>query len=195
MNNIFVGNLSFAATKEDVRKLFEPFGTVANVVIMTRKKDKSRGYGFVDMPNEEEKAKAMAALSGQEFMGRPLSIDNIIPKVKAEREAKKPAKAKFIHKQGAPRVEFPRREQKPFRKEEPAQFAGKKPWGKKAKPGGYPRREDNPFRKSEAPSKFAAKPWGKKPAAAKPWGKKPGAKPGQAFKNFYKVPKRVKPSS
>ena len=55
MNNIFVGNLSFKSTKEDVTKLFEAFGTVANVTIMERKKGKSRGYCFVDMPNEEEK--------------------------------------------------------------------------------------------------------------------------------------------
>jgi RNA recognition motif-containing protein len=82
MNNIFVGNLSFHSTKEDVQKLFEPFGAVANVVIMERKKGKSRGYGFVDMPNEEEKNKAIAALNGFGFMGRVLEVSQVIPKVK-----------------------------------------------------------------------------------------------------------------
>jgi len=84
MNNIFVGNLSFKATKEDVIKLFEPFGSVANAVIMERKKGKSRGYGFVDMPNEEQKNAAIAALEGKEFMWRVLSVSPVIPKVKSE---------------------------------------------------------------------------------------------------------------
>jgi RNA recognition motif-containing protein len=98
MNNIFVGNLSFKATKEDVIKLFEPFGRVANAVIMERKKGKSRGYGFVDMPNEEEKSAAIAALEGKEFMWRVLSVSPVIPKVKrevkSERESKRWSKPK-----------------------------------------------------------------------------------------------------
>ena len=84
MNNIFVGNLSFKATKEDVIKLFEPFGSVTNAVIMERKKGKSRGYGFVDMPNEQEKNAAIAALEGKEFMWRVLSVSQVMPKVKSE---------------------------------------------------------------------------------------------------------------
>jgi len=85
MNNIFVGNLSFEATKEDVRKLFETFGTVAGVLIMEgKKKGKSRGYGFVDMPNEAEKNAAIAALQGKEFMWRPLSVSPVVPKEKTE---------------------------------------------------------------------------------------------------------------
>ena len=97
MNNIFVGNLSFQATKEDIIKLFEPFGSVANAVIMERKKGKSRGYGFVDMPNEEEKNAAIAALQGKEFMWRVLSVSVVIPKVKGEPKPKrsKPAKKEW----------------------------------------------------------------------------------------------------
>jgi len=92
MNNIFVGNLSFEATKEDVIKLFEPFGSVANAVIMERKKGKSRGYGFVDMPNEEEKNAAIAALEGKEFMWRVLSVSPVIPKVRSEVKIKREPK-------------------------------------------------------------------------------------------------------
>jgi len=92
MNNIFVGNLSFKATKEDVIKLFEPFGSVANAVIMERKKGKSRGYGFVDMPNEEQKNAAIAALEGKEFMWRVLSVSPVIPKVKSEVKLKRESK-------------------------------------------------------------------------------------------------------
>ena len=93
MNNIFVGNLSFKATKEDVVKLFEPFGSVANAVIMERKKGKSRGYGFVDMPNEEEKITAIAALQGKEFMWRVLSVSPVIPKIKSEVKSNRGSKA------------------------------------------------------------------------------------------------------
>src|SRR5450755_2086149 len=84
MNNIFVANLSFEATKEDLVNLFLPFGSVTNAVIMERKKGKSRGYGFVDMPNEEEKNAAISALQGKEFMWRVLSVSVVIPKAKSE---------------------------------------------------------------------------------------------------------------
>ena len=100
MNNIFVGNLSFKSTKEDVQKFFEPFGAVANVVIMERKKGKSLGYGFVDMPNEDERNKAIAALDGRELMMRILSVGPIVPKVRVEREHKPRQKKKYIHAQG-----------------------------------------------------------------------------------------------
>jgi RNA recognition motif-containing protein len=63
---------------------------------MERKKGKSRGYGFVDMPNEEEKNAAIAALKGKEFMWRVLSVSPVIPKVKSEvkleRESKRCSK-------------------------------------------------------------------------------------------------------
>ena len=84
MNNIFVGNISFKATKEDLQKLFEPFGTVSNVLIMEGKKGTSRGYGFVDMPHEDEKNAAIAALQGKEFMWRVLSVSPVMPKPKNE---------------------------------------------------------------------------------------------------------------
>ena len=73
-------------------KFFEPFGSVANVVIMERKKGKSRGYGFVDMPNEEQKNAAIAALEGKEFMWRVLSVSPVIPKVKSEVKLKRELK-------------------------------------------------------------------------------------------------------
>ena len=65
MNNIFVGNLSFTATKDDVQKLFGAFGSVVNVRILEKKKGTSRGFGFVDMPNDDEPNKAMKALHGK----------------------------------------------------------------------------------------------------------------------------------
>jgi hypothetical protein len=76
--NIFVGNLSFEATEGDVKKLFEGFGNVASVVIVMRKEKKtpkSRGFGFVQMPDEQQALAAIAALNGKEFMGRVLDVN------------------------------------------------------------------------------------------------------------------------
>ncbi len=118
MNNIFVGNLSFVSTKEDVVKLFEPFGAVANVVIMERKKGKSRGFGFVDMPNEAEKNAAITALNGKEFMWRELIVSELIPRKPGE---PKPKKVKLAKKESKPRSARP-----PYKKYE----GSSKPWVK-----------------------------------------------------------------
>jgi len=78
---IFVGNLSFDATEADVRKLFEGFGSVASVVIVMDKKGRnSRGFGFLDMPDDEQAKQAVARLNQQEFMGRPLNLEEARPK-------------------------------------------------------------------------------------------------------------------
>ena len=85
--NIFVGNLSFDTTEGDVQKLFEGFGNVASVAIVTRKEEKaskSRGFGFVEMPVEQQALAAMAALSGKEFMGRILNASPARPKTEAQ---------------------------------------------------------------------------------------------------------------
>ena len=89
--NIFVGNLLFDATEGDVKKLFECYGLVASVVIVMskeKKAPKSRGFGFVDMPDEQQALTAIAALNGKEFMGRVLNVDVARPKTKAERKIK-----------------------------------------------------------------------------------------------------------
>ncbi|MBI3990943.1 MAG: hypothetical protein HY350_02225 [Candidatus Omnitrophica bacterium] len=85
--DIFVGNLSFAAKEADVKKLFEGFGNVVSVkIVMEKKGTKSRGFGFVQMPDEQEAQAAIAALSGNEFMGRPLNVMPARPKPGAVRD-------------------------------------------------------------------------------------------------------------
>ena len=85
--NIFVGNLSFDATEADVRKLFEGFGSVASVrIVMEKKGTKSRGFGFGQMPDEQQAQAAIAALNGKEFMGRPLNVSPARPKPEVERD-------------------------------------------------------------------------------------------------------------
>jgi RNA recognition motif-containing protein len=81
--NIFVGNLSFDSTGADVKKLFEGFGNVASAVIVMEKEKKapkSRGFGFVQMSDEQQALAAIAALNGKEFMGRILNVNPARPK-------------------------------------------------------------------------------------------------------------------
>lgn len=81
MKNIFVGNLSFAATEETVRSLFETHGTVGRVNICTdRDSGQPRGFGFVEMNDDGEGEKAIAALNGRDLDGRTLNINEARPK-------------------------------------------------------------------------------------------------------------------
>ena len=81
MKNIFVGNLSFRATEESVRELFERYGAVTSARIMTdRETGRSRGFAFVEMSNSEEADKAIAALNGYTMEGRPLNVNEARPK-------------------------------------------------------------------------------------------------------------------
>ena len=79
--NIFVGNLDYGATESSIRELFEAYGSVDNVRIMTdRETGRSRGFGFVEMPNEAEANNAMSALNGKTVSGRPLVVNEARPK-------------------------------------------------------------------------------------------------------------------
>jgi RNA recognition motif-containing protein len=81
MKNLFVGNLPFSATEDGLREIFAPFGEVQQVKIMTdRDTGKSRGFGFVEMAQDEEAEKAIAALNGKNFQGRPLTVNEARPK-------------------------------------------------------------------------------------------------------------------
>ena len=77
MKNIYVGNLSFGATEESVRNLFEAHGAVGRV---SRDTGQPRGFGFVEMSNDGEGEKAIAALNGMSFDGRALSVNEARPK-------------------------------------------------------------------------------------------------------------------
>jgi cold-inducible RNA-binding protein len=81
MKNIFVGNLSFTATEDAVRSLFEAHGTVERVSIITdRDTGKPRGFAFVEMTNDSEADRAIAALNGSDLDGRTLNINEARPK-------------------------------------------------------------------------------------------------------------------
>ena len=77
---IFVGNLNWEATEEDVRDFFLPFGDVASVKIITdRETGRARGFAFVDMPNAAQASGAIKSVNGQDFMGRALNVNEARP--------------------------------------------------------------------------------------------------------------------
>lgn len=81
MKNIFVGNLSFGATEAAVRSMFEAYGTVERVNLITdRDSGQARGFGFVEMRNNAEADRAIAELNGKELDGRAINVNEARPK-------------------------------------------------------------------------------------------------------------------
>ena len=79
--NIYVGNLSYTTTENDLRKAFEAYGTVsATRVIMDRVENRSRGFGFVEMPNNSEGQAANQAMDGADLQGRTLKVNEAQPR-------------------------------------------------------------------------------------------------------------------
>jgi cold-inducible RNA-binding protein len=81
VKNIFVGNLNFGATEESIRSLFESYGAVERVNLVTdRDTGRSRGFAFVEMTDPGQADRAIAALNGSNLDGRTLRIDEARPK-------------------------------------------------------------------------------------------------------------------
>ncbi len=81
MKNIFVGNLDFNTSEDDLRQLFQTYGQVDRVSIMTdRDTGRSRGFGFVEMTSSEDGEKAIAAINGTQLGGRTLNVNEARPK-------------------------------------------------------------------------------------------------------------------
>jgi len=81
MKNLFVGNLPFTATEDELRDLFSAFGEIQQVRIMTdRDTGKSRGFAFVEMADDDAAAKAISDLNGKELGGRALTINEARPR-------------------------------------------------------------------------------------------------------------------
>ena len=79
--NIYVGNLSFDATDDDLREAFEGHGQVESAkIIMDNYSGRSRGFGFVEMPEDSEAQAAISGLDEQEFMGRTLRVNEARPR-------------------------------------------------------------------------------------------------------------------
>jgi cold-inducible RNA-binding protein len=81
MKNLFIGNLSFQTTESDLRSLFEPFGQLTRVHMATdRETGRARGFAFIEMTNDDEAAKAITALDGNDFGGRNIKVNEARPK-------------------------------------------------------------------------------------------------------------------
>lgn len=84
--NLYVGNLPFSTTADDLREAFEPYGTVTSAqVVADRETGRSRGFGFVEMSSGAEEA--ISALDGQEFQGRALRVNEARPREERPRSA------------------------------------------------------------------------------------------------------------
>ena len=79
--NIYVGNLNWGTTEDELRALFEAHGQVSSVAIIKDKyTGESRGFGFVEMPSDQEGQTAIGALNGVEFAGRELKVNVARPR-------------------------------------------------------------------------------------------------------------------
>ncbi|MGE3539458.1 MAG: RNA recognition motif domain-containing protein [Candidatus Tectimicrobiota bacterium] len=79
--NIFVGNLAYSATEDDLRQLFEAYGAVDKVNLITdRDTGRAKGFGFVEMPDSQAAKAAIQALQGTELGGRALTVNEARPR-------------------------------------------------------------------------------------------------------------------
>src|SRR6476646_1318284 len=86
--NIFVGSLPFSIEEADLRESFEAYGSVDSVKIITDKfTGRSKGFGFVEMPNDEEAQKAINELNGATVQGRAIVVNKSEPKPEGERRS------------------------------------------------------------------------------------------------------------
>ena len=84
--NIYVGNLSYNATEEELREAFESFGQVESVKIITDKySGRSKGFGFIEMPDGDEAKAAITKMNGEELSGRTLRVNEARPRVERDR--------------------------------------------------------------------------------------------------------------
>lgn len=79
--DIYVGNISYDAADADLQEWFEPYGTVTSARVITDKySGRSKGFGFVEMPDQAEAQAAIEALNEEEMMGRPLRVNEARPR-------------------------------------------------------------------------------------------------------------------
>src|SRR5215216_6096345 len=79
--NIYVGNLPWSTTTDDLYAMFQQYGAVTRAqVVMDRETGRSRGFGFVEMPNETEAKAAIEALNNSDYNGRPLTVNEAKPR-------------------------------------------------------------------------------------------------------------------
>jgi cold-inducible RNA-binding protein len=92
MKNLFVGNMSFGTSEADLRAMFEPFGKIIRVhIAKDRETGQARGFGFVEMADDSEAAKAITGLDGKPIGGRNLKVNEARPKGAPNPSGSRPA--------------------------------------------------------------------------------------------------------
>ena len=85
--NIFIGNLSYNVTEDDLRKAFETFGQVASATVIKNKQSgRSKGFGFVEMPVQAEAQSAIEVLNGKALKGRTITVNEARPRADDRRD-------------------------------------------------------------------------------------------------------------
>jgi len=85
MKKMYVGNIPYNASEEDLRELFSEYGEIESLKIMKDQfTDRSKGFGFIEMANEEDAKKAIAALNGKDFKGKSLNVAEARPQQKRQ---------------------------------------------------------------------------------------------------------------
>jgi cold-inducible RNA-binding protein len=85
-NKLYVGNLSYSMTDDELAAAFAEFGEVVSATVITeRDSGRSKGFGFVEMSTDEEAAEAMSAMNGKELGGRTLKVDEARPRTDRRR--------------------------------------------------------------------------------------------------------------
>lgn len=88
--NIYVGNLSYQLHEDELKQAFESFGEVASATIITDKMSgRSKGFGFVEMPSDDDAKSAIEQLHGQDLAGRPLTVNEARPRQPRERNSRR----------------------------------------------------------------------------------------------------------
>ena len=84
--NIYVANIAFKATDGELKELFEEYGEVSSAkIIMDKETQRSRGFGFVEMPDDAAAKQAIAKLNGHDFLGKTLNVNEARPKTDSPR--------------------------------------------------------------------------------------------------------------
>jgi RNA recognition motif-containing protein len=85
MRKMYVGNIAFDATEEDLRNLFSEYGEIESLkIIKDQFTERSRGFGFIEMADEKDAKKAIATLNGKDFMGKTLIVNEARPQQKRQ---------------------------------------------------------------------------------------------------------------
>jgi len=85
MRKLYVGNIPYNATEEDLRALFSEYGEIESLKIMKDQfTDRSKGFGFIEMANEEDAKRAIATLNGKDFKGKSLTVAEARPQQKRQ---------------------------------------------------------------------------------------------------------------